>query len=298
MRRIVLIGLLFGLVEASEFEYGNGTFTMRGGFLGLDESIDTDVSTFSLVERHSNLFSSDFFYSYDLTWYDSKTLKQAQHTYNNSSSQFNTMLGLNNNENMKIPAIEHLVQGLDANVKFGYDILHKDKDNYFGIGLLVGVSIPWIDSSKDNNNQDDLGYKDYFKDTKTKINTYKIGSSINFQKSLISDKLSIYGIGSFAYQTGSIDNDYMDSELTVNGTFQEYNIGLYYTPFTQTYQWGWLKLSPRIYGTVGYKYSKWDVDDVAIDMSGAKLSSNTLNPMETKFSMETSVAYAGVGYSF
>jgi len=297
MKKIVLIGLLLGLVQASEFEYGSGTFTMRGGFLGLDESIDTDVSTFSLIERHSNLPSSDFFYSYDLTWYDSKTLKQAQHTYNNSSSEFNNMMGLNSNENMKIPAIEHQLQGLDANIKFGYDIIHKDKDNYFGIGLLVGASIPWIDSSKDNS-ENGLDYKEYFKDSKTKIMTYKIGPSINFQKSLISDKLSIYGTGSFAYQTGSVENDNMNTKLTVNGKFQEYNLGLYYTPFTQTYQWGWLKLSPRIYGTIGYKYSKWDVDDAVIDMSGGKLSSDILKPMETKFSMETSVAYIGLGYSF
>ena len=298
MRKVVLTTMILsGLLTASEFEYGTGTFNVSGGFLGLDGSIGTDVSTFSLVDRHSNLPSSDFFYGYDFTWYDSEMLKQAQHSYNNISLV------------MKIPAIKHRLKGLDANIRLGYDVIKKDADNFLGIGVLFGLSIPWIESSKDDsasatftsigdNIDNPLYERDYFGDSKTEIITYKIGPSINFQKSLVSDKLSLYGIASFAYQTGYIENDTIDSELTVNGTFQEYNLGLYYTPFTETYEWGWLTLSPRIYGTLGYKYSEWDLDEVVIDISGAKLSSDVLDPLGMKFGMDSSVGYFGVGYSF
>jgi hypothetical protein len=296
MKKIVLTTLLVsGVLTASELEYGTGTFNMEGGFLGLDKSINTDISTFTLLNRHSNLPSSDFFYGYDFTWYDSRTLKQAQHTYNDIASGTNEMVGLSSNTDMKIPAMEHRVKGLDANIRLGYDVIKKDEDNFLGLGLIVGLSMPWIDSSQDDS---EIETEDYFEDSTTDIMTYKIGPSINFQKTLVSNKLSFYGIASIAYQTGYIESDSLDSKLNVDGTFQEYNVGLYYTPFTETYKWGWLSLSPRVYGTLGYKYSKWDVDEIAIDISGAKLSSDILDPLGSKFSMDSSVGYFGIGYSF
>jgi len=295
---LVLLGLS-SVVVASELEYGKGTFSMTGGFLGLTGTIDTDVTTYSLVERHSNI--GDFFYSYDFTWYDSSVLKQTQHTYNDMASM------------MSIPEMEHRLKGLDANIRIGYDVIHEDQDNFLGLGVLVGVSIPWLDSSKsdDDSNDDDSGSSDsifagagdmvdtddMFKDSKTEIMTYKIGPTINFQRAF-NKNLSIYGIGSYAYQTGYVKNDYADSDFTVNGTFQEYNLGLYFTPFTETYKWGWLSLSPRLYATVGYKYSKWDVDEMVIDISGNKMSSDLLSPLAMEFGMESSVGYVGVGYSF
>ncbi|HHD75985.1 MAG TPA: hypothetical protein ENK95_04055 [Campylobacterales bacterium] len=310
MKKMLLTLLILNItLTASEFQYGKGRFDLAGGFLGLEQSIGTDISTFTLANPHANLPLSHLFYSYDVTWMDSQQLQQAQQSYNNLASTTNNFFAINTNEYLKVPAMEHRVKGLDANLRFGYDILHQDEDNFLGLGVLVGLSIPWIDSSKDNDASPSFGFirdnsgnllqtADYFKQSKTSIMTYKIGPSINFKKTLISDKLSLYGIGSFAYQTGSIENDAIDSKLSVNGTFQEYNLGLYYTPFTEKYQWGWLTLSPRIYTTLGYKYSKWDVDNAIIDISGAKLSSDILDPLGMKFSMESAIGYLGVGYSF
>jgi hypothetical protein len=139
---------------------------------------------------------------------------------------------------------------------------------------------------------------DLYKDSETDIMTYKIGPTINFQKTLIGNKLSAYGSLSYAYQTGTISNDYIRSDLDVDGTYQEYGFGLYFTPFTETFKWGWLTLSPRIFATIGYKYSKWSVEDVAIDISGQKMTSKALEPFETTFDMSSSVGYFGVGYSF
>ncbi|SFV61704.1 hypothetical protein MNB_SV-12-932 [hydrothermal vent metagenome] len=306
MKKIVLIVLSFSTIStAFEAEYGSGTFAMKGGFLGLTGEITTDVSTYSLVDRHSNI--GKFFYSYDLTWYDSKVLKQGQHTYNEFASDANSFLP--SSSPATIPEMEYRLKGLDANIRLGYDVIHKDKDNFFGAGVLIGVSIPWIDSTKgDDDSTPSLGFmldnasnikdaKDMFADSKTEIMTYKIGPSINFQKSMTKN-ISFYGIGSYAYQTGYVKNSYADADFTVNGTFQELNMGLYFTPFTERYKWGWLTLSPRVYATLGYKYSKWDVDEMLIDISGTEMSSDMLDAFAMKFGMDSSIGYFGLGYSF
>jgi len=304
-KTIAIILSLSSIASAFEMEYGSGTFSMEGGFLGLTKSISADVSTYSLVDRHSNL--GDFFYSYDLTWYDSKAMKQAQHTYNNGASKANTMFQ-NYGSPAKIPAMAYRLKGFDINARIGYDAIHKNEDNFLGLGILIGLSMPWIDNTKSDSSTPSLGFmlnnlseikdaKDMFADSKTEIMTYKIGPSINFQKS-INKNISIYGIGSYAYQTGNIKNDYANSDFSVDGTFQEYNIGLYFTPFTETFKWGWITLSPRIYATLGYKYSKWDVDKFMIDISGNKIDSTILDPLSMDFGMESSIGYVGIGYSF
>ena len=296
MKKILLSLLtISALLPASEFQYGSGTFNMKGGFLGLTGTIGTDVTTYSLVERHKNLFSSNFFYGYNLTWYDSEILKQAQHSYNSLTNIINNSFS---RDTFAVPRIEHRLKGLDANIQLGYDFLHKDNSNFFGMGLLLGASIPWIDSSSNGELDSSNSDSDYFKDSKTELMTYKIAPSVNFQKTLISDKLSLYGTGTFAYQMASIKNSYAKSDFTVNGTFQEYNIGLHYTPFTTNYSLGWFTISPRVYGTIGYKYSKWDLDEMIIDISGAELSSSLLDPFKTKFGMDSSIGYVGIGYSF
>ena len=293
-------------LTAVEVEYGSGTFNLNGGFMQktFSGTISTDIDTFSLVERHSNIAGSNFFYGYDVMWMDSKTLKQAQQDYN-------SLVGLANNfipiqSPWKIPTMDYRVKGLDVNLKVGYDVLHENQDNFLGLGVLVGLSMPWIDSSSSatpsgemikfvlENKDSALTLYDLFKKTKTSVMTYKIGPTINFQKS-INKKLSVYGMGSIAYQTGYIENDYIDSEFSVDGTFQELNVGLYFTPFTEKYKWGWLTLSPRLYATLGYKYSKWDVDDITIDIYKNSIK---MNPLCMKFGMDSSVGYFGVGYSF
>ena len=295
MKKSLLVFLgISNILLASEFDYGSGTFTMNGGFLGLTQDIDTDVTTYSTVTRHANLFSNAF-YAYDLTWYDSKKLNQAAANYNNLASELN-LAGANQ---LEIPSMEYRLQGLDANVQFGYDVLHQDKDNYLGLGALVGISLPWIDGVKsDSSSNSENSILGAFPDTKTEIQTYKLGATVNFKKALVSDKLSLYGVASYAYQTGNIENDHIEKEYSVDGTFQEYNVGLYFTPFTKEYKVGFLTFGPRVFATVGYKYSKWEVDDMAINMSGKEVSSDIISPLATTFSMESSIGYFGLGYSF
>ncbi len=310
-KMMILLGLGTSLF-ASELQYGSGTFGMEGGFLGLTGRFTTDIESFSLADRHSN-FGGKYFYSYDFTWYDSTKLRTAQHTYNEKASAVNGMAPIESSP-FSVPEMEYRVKGLDANIKIGYDVIHQDADNFLGLGLLVGLSMPWIDASNGDNPTDNTAVPSFdfytanlgtgadilklFEKSQTEIMTYKIGPTINMQKSLIAKKLSLYALASYAYQTGYIKNDYANSDFTVNGTFQEYNIGLYFTPFTETYKWGWLSISPRVYATIGYKYASWDLDEMVIDISGAKLSSDILDPLAMKFGMDTSVGYVGIGYSF
>ncbi len=306
MRRVGLsLIALSALLTASEFQYGSGTFNLNGGFTqGASGSISSDIDTYSLVERHSNIAGSKVFYSYDATWMDSQTLKQTQQDYNALAGQANSLLPTSSP--FMIPTMDYRVKGLDANLRLGYDVLHKDEDNFLGLGLMVGISIPWVDSSNSSDSSNDnsnfslesenssLNLKNLFQDTKTSIMTYKVGPSINLQKSL-TENISLYGIGSIAYQTGYIKNDYIDSEYSVDGTYQELNVGLYFTPFTKSYKLGWITLNPRVYATLGYKYSKWDIDDVTVDVYN---NSVKLEPLSMKFGMDSSVGYFGVGYSF
>jgi len=287
--------LLATLATASEIEYGKGTFKLNGGFLGMSQGIQEDVTTYSLVERHANVPASKLFYGYDFTWYDSKTMKQAESALNLGATAPANPLIPNNNA-FQIPQMDYRVKGLDANIQLGYDVIHQDADNFLGLGALVGISIPWIDAAQSDSNTN--AQANTFPDSKTTFMTYKIGPAINFKKTLVDNKISLYGSAAYAYQTGNIKNDYADAKYSVNGTYQEYNLGLYFTPFTETYKWGWLSLSPRIYATLGYKYSKWDVNDMTIDTSGTQLSSAVLSPLNTKFQMDSSTTYAGIGYSF
>ncbi len=293
MKKTVLIILAFSTATvAMEMDYGRGTFSMKGGFLGLSGTISSDIQSYSLVERHSNI--GDFFYGYDATWYDSEVMKQAQHTYNSMALP------------RIIPKMEHRLNGLDVNLKVGYDIVHENQDNFLGLGILLGLSIPVLEStSPENKSQamvrkevsDPVNDNELMVKSKTKMKTYKIGPTVNFQKAL-NKKISLYGIGSYAYQTGTIKNSYADADYSVDGVFQEYNVGLYFTPFTEQYKWGWITLSPRLYVTLGYKYANWDVDKMAINLSGSEMSSDVLEPLATKFSMDSSIGYFGVGYSF
>ena len=285
-----LVALFVASLHAGEIQTGKGTFELTGGFIGLDQSLKADINTYSLVEQHKNIFSSNWFYKYNFTWYDSKNMVQAQNTINGY---------LGNNPLLPpgmpvVPSIDYRFQGLDLNVVLGRDLLHNDEQNYLGFGLLVGLSTPWIDSKKDSNNNDSSSDSamNAMKKSKTKILTYKVGISLSASKSL-NDYFSLYAKGNVAYQTGSIKNDYANADLSVNGIFQEYDAGIKFQPFSEDYKLGWFTLSPRLYATLGYRYSSWKMNDVNIDITGLNTQFT-----QTDLKMNASVGYFGLGYSF
>jgi len=286
LKKIAMLGILPISLLAGEVQVGSGNFEMSGGFMGLDSTVSADVTTYSMVEQHKNLFSTGFFYKYNLTWYDANKLTQGQDTFNSYSGLINTPI--------VSPSIDYRPQGLDVNLVLGKDVVHKDESDFIGLGVMVGVSLPWIDSEKSSSNNDSSSddIMDAMKKSKTDILTYKIGPNIVASKSL-GQYFSLYASATYAYQTGKIKNKYLDSDLDVNGIFQEYDAGLKFQPLSYDYKIGWITISPRLYATVGYRYSAWKLDDVKLNVTGVNI-----NFAKTDFKMNASVTYFGLGYSF
>jgi len=276
-------------LSGSQIQTGKGSFVMSGGFIGLTHSIDTEITTYSIVEQHKNIFSSSWYYRYNFTWYDSDKMKQAQQYINSYADGFHLPPTM-----MTTPSIEYRLQGLDLNIILGKDFTHKDENNYLGAGIMLGVSIPWIESNKDSDNDDSTSddTMELMKNSKTKIYTYKIGPSMTAMMSL-NRFFALYGSATYAYQTGSFKNDYIRSDLTVNGIFQEYDIGMRFQPVSADLHWGWITISPRLYATIGYRYSSWDLDDINMDITGSRIRFAQID-----FNMNSSVGYVGLGYSF
>ncbi len=281
---ISLAYLLSSGLYATELQIGTGTFQMNGGFIGLSEQIDTDISTYSILEQHSNFGSSNWFYAYSANWYDSDSMIQAQ-------QDINAVLNLNPTP-LTTPSIDYRLQGLDINMILGRDLAHTSENDYVGLGLMLGISVPWIDSKKDESNDDSTSDIDILQSTKTSISTYKIGPCVKARKSL-NDFFTVYWSGTYAYQTGSIKNDYLDSSLSVNGIFQEYDFGIRFQTLFSDYDLGLFTISPRLYATLGYRYTSWDINDVSIDVMGLN---NTFS--QGDFNMNSSVTYFGLAYTF
>lgn len=309
MKRATLLLLpLLGVAHAIEIHYGQGSFEMQGGFLGLSGEINCDINTFSLENRHSNI--QRFYYGYDLTWYDSQKMVQAQQTYNTMANQGNRLFtNLPMGEHATIPEIGYRFKGLDANFQLGYDLMHQSDEAYLGAGLLLGISMPWVDASKNDSATPNLGFmldnagnildaNEMFAQSKTELMTYKVGPTLTWQTPLIGKELFLTGSASYTYQTGYIKNHYAHADFSVHGTYQSYDIGLKFIPFNHEFEWGWLTLSSKFYATLGYRYNQWDLNKINIDISGNKISSDILDPLAIQFNMNSSVGYFGIGYSF
>jgi len=285
---VVLLALGMTVLNAGEVQIGKGTFEINGGFSGLDTTVQADVQSYSMVEQHAPLLGSNsWFYKYNLTWYDSDDMVAAQNSINTTLNQFfpNTKT---------TPSIDYRLQGLDVNLGLGKDVYHKNKNEYLGVAFVTGLSIPWIDSKKDSNNNDSTtdDTMALMKNSKTEIATYKAGLGVTGRVPL-NEYISFYGSGTYAYQNGTFKNDYAKSDLDVNGIFQEYDVGMRFQPVSYDKKIGWFTFSPRLYATLGYRYTDWKLKDINVDVTGT----GAISP-QTDFTMDSSIYYFGLGYSF
>lgn len=288
--KVLLLALGITVLNAGEIQIGKGTFEMSGGFIGLDKTIQADIQTYSMAEQHAPFFGSkSWFYKYNVTWYDSKHMVAAQNSINTIANQYFPAPS-----SMTTPSIDYRLQGLDANIGLGKDLYHKNENQYFGIALLTGLSIPWIDSKKSSSNNDSTSYNamNAMKDSKTKIYTYKVGLGFSGRVAL-GKYFSLYGSGTYAYQNGTFKNSYAKADLKVNGIFQQYEVGARFQPFSYDKKIGWFTFSPRLYATLGYRYSDWKLKDINVDVTGVGV-----NFAKTDFNMNSSIGYFGLGYSF
>jgi len=289
--KILLLAWGMTVLNGGEFQIGKGTFEMSGGFDGLTKTIQTNIQTYSIVEQHAPLFDSEsWFYKYNFTWYDSDQMIAAQNTINTSASQYFP----NPPTTMVIPSIDYRLQGLDLNLGLGKDLFHKNENEYIGVAFMTGLSIPWIDSKKDSSNNDSTSDNsmDVMQDSKTKIYTFKAGLALT-GRILLNDYFSLYGAGTYAYQNATFKNDYAKADLKVNGIFQEYDAGIRFQPVSYDKKIGWFTVSPRLYATLGYRYTDWKLKDITIDLTGLGIDFT-----ERDFNMNSSISYFGLGYSF
>jgi len=312
MRKTVFICLLVSLsTQAGEFRIGHGTYKLKGGFWGLEGGFSTDVTSYSLAEEHRNLQNSNWFYNYNFTLYQSDTV-------NNYQSKVNSIIGRNRAllpfppginpptppginppfppglipPDFKIPGLDYKYEGIDADIGMGYDIYHEGEDRYIGLGLNLGVSLPWVDVGISDMDKfaDDMLY--FFQTSKTTITTYKIGPNLTGRMPIYKFA-SVYGSASVAYQTGDVKNDYADADFSVDGWFSSVDLGLRFQNVDGKYKPFGFDISSNLYANLGYRYSYWKVDDVAIDITGMGLQFD-----DTDMSMSTSVGYFSIGYNF
>jgi len=289
LSKLSLIAFLSIYANATEVQYGTGTFEIKGGFVGLDKSIDAQLNTYSIVEQHKSFFDSTWFYKYNFSFYKSKDMLQTQTTLDTYSNGF-----FNPPTSLVSPSIDYSVQGIDLNIVLGKDLYRKNENDYLGIGLMLGISLPYVNSQKDDDNDDSSSDNtmDTMLDSKTEISTYKIGPSITY-RSNFNKYLSFYASGTYAYHNGTLKNDYINTKIKVNGIFQEYDLGFRFQAVSFNKDLGWFTLSPRLYATLGYRYTSWTLKDINLDITGADV---TFDQMD--FEMKSKITYFGVGYSF
>lgn len=298
MKKILLSTTLVASLFASEIQYGHGTMDFKGGFLGLTGTLSEDIDTVSFLQNHSNIASSKFFYAYNLTYYSSKHFKQAQNFYNTTRSQIISWMLGGATASTFIPAMDYEIKGLDASVSVGYDLLHKNENNYLGIAAYLGINTPTIDSKKDMSktsipltvNPAQLSY--YFLASKTDITTYKIGAAI-YSRFSIAPSLSIYTNAILAYQKADVKNSYARANFSSHGIYKALDIGLRFQPVEKDYKVLGLTLSPRLYLTTGFKYEQWDIKDMSVDISGMGIKYSP-----SKMQITSKTAYVGIGYSW
>ena len=289
MKKIVIAAAAIGtLAVAGQMRYGYGTFGLKGGFLGLDSSQSTHISSYSLVEQHKNLLASKWYYTYNVTWYDSSDLDTAQKRVQIDPRVASGSGG----SEIDVPAMKYRFQGLDAQASLGYDVYHEKRGGYVGIGMLLGLSAPWIDSQKSDQSKNDPNYNGLYEKSGTRILTFRVGPSIE-GKRFINDYISLYGSAGVAYQDGRIKNGYAHLDSDVDGWFGALDAGIRFDATHYDKKIFGIAISPRLYAALGYRYSYWKLNDVAVDTSGQGIDVD-----KSDLRMRTSEGYIAVGYSF
>ena len=282
MRKFLISLLIPTFVFAGEFRFGKGTTNIKSKIFGYSSNIKEDITTFSLVEIHKNIFKTRFFYGYDITFISSKREGKYLDLYNNSV------------ETSPLPStykpyMEYELQGLDAQLDLGYDLLNKNKrKTYLGMAISLGISVPYIKNYNSNSNSNDT--KTYLPDSKTKITTYRIGFSTKFAYNIFK-RLSFFSFLTYAYQTGKIENKALGVNSDADGHYITAGLGVKFYLFEYEKKLWKITISPRLYITAGYKYDLWILNGVEV-----KNISLLVNKDDLKITNQ--VGFIGIGYSF
>ncbi len=301
MKKYVLaltMGSLFiSNLNALDVRVGKGDFEWKVGMSSLfDTSIELDIDVITLNEQHMNFEDSRYYLFGNLDIYSSDTVDKATDIIDNvmlskmPNTPISNILGVNNTSpndvlgNFVPVASSYEISGIDFNIGLGYDIMKSD-DGYIGMGLMAGVSTPFLEME---NPIDAMAFTYAFlKDTDTDVMTYKAGISLQAGYNF-GENVSIYSTFIYAYQTGDIENSIVDSSMDVDGNYRALDIGLELRPSSDS---SWSDL----YATIGYTSKAWDVDTIEATVAGIdtpNIASVFRNDLSTDY------AYFGIGYRF
>ena len=284
-----------GLAHAGEFQFGSGDFSLKGGLLGLENKVESSTQVVTFKEQHSKILDTRLFYNYSLSTYSSNR-------FQNETNSLNTIGG----KQLLLPNTNFDWQGIDAQVTLGYDIFKKSSQDYFGVGLSLGVALPYIDNSGNNSGSDYDGNSgeantiippgaslpiDFFA-SKTEFTGRKLGPKVMFGKSL-NRLAAVYGEMSYARQAMQVKNSTFDVNSNIGGDYFSYELGMRYQPFSVKKDFGFITLQPSLYFTFGVNYSELRLDEFKVDLSGQDFDLDSV-----KLESSSTTLNFGVGYSF
>ncbi|SFV50332.1 hypothetical protein MNB_SV-6-1243 [hydrothermal vent metagenome] len=281
MKRYILpLVLMVSGGHALDVRYGQGDFEWSASVLGMGSSVTLDDRIISINEQHQNLGDSSWYYFGNIDIHDSKKLD----TITDIADDISDTLPISPDDIAPFPT-SYQISGIDVDLGIGYDLYHDDK-GFFGIGLVTGISTPYmemknlIDSAEAINSLLD--------DTSTDVETYKLGVSLQ-SAFMLSNNFSIYGTAIWAYQTGSMENEIIQSSLDVTGTYTAFDVGIKYY-FTDS-----SAEESSFYATIGYSYKNWTIDDISGSVGIFNLP-NLFSIVDMEMTVD--YVYAGIGYRF
>lgn len=295
VRLLFLLLFFTTVIHAVDLRIGKGTMEMQMGVMNFVEgSADLDITVLSLNEQHANLPLLDdrLYYFFNADIYQSDTLDTMTYYASLPATYQWPFIGQSISgmaeQYTKLPVpSDYEVRGFDLNLGVGYDLL-KSNRGFIGVGVNTGISMPFF---KVRNYSEGLDFTyNILQETKIDIMTYKIGPSLQMAYAL-SGYLQIYGSGSVGYQTGKMENDFVNSSMTINGSYKTADIGakLSFTKAAKD------SADMTFFARLGYVYKSWDIDDMQMNLF-KMLEVNTMGMYSMKF--ESRYPYIGLGFNF
>ncbi len=281
MKRFVLpLLLVVSSSQALDLRYGQGDFEWSGSALGFESSVIVDDQIFSINEQHKNISGEPWYYFGNIDIHSSKQLE----TITDRADGIFNLLPIHQDDVALFPTTYEL-SGFDIDIGAGYD-LYEDDRSFWGIGVVTGFSTPFMEMK--NYLESAKALNDLLNDTSTDVETYKLGISLQGAYNL-AEIFSIYGTAIFAYQTGSLENELIQSSFDVTGTYTAFDIGAKY--YLTDLSGG----DSNFYAKLGYAYKDWTIDDISGSL-GAFDVPNLLSVAETDMNID--YIYLGIGYNF
>lgn len=281
MKKYILpLALLVSSANALDIRYGKGDFEWSASFAGFaEQSVTLDDQIISVTEHHANFGGSSWYFFGNVDIHSSDRLDQMTDLMDDAVTILPIPYGMG-----PFPS-SFEVSGVDLDIGIGYDLVNNE-NGYFGIGLMTGISTPFMEMHNYLESYDFI--KTSLEDTSTDVETYKYGVAVQAAYNF-TENFSVYGTGTYAGQTGTLENEIIASAFDVTGTYSAFDIGLKFYPM------GTMGSSSNFYINAGYAYKHWEIDDMDIDLGGL-FTVNLASVVQTD--MTSDYAYVGLGFSF